>query len=544
MLISFTGGILLIYYTHIVSSQQHEQQRNELEESTAATPQQSGSFCLDSNFRSFITKTNTSSHIWTPCPWKSDDMNFANQLRTAFLTTHKSTISSNDAGSNNKIFSPVEDNLLSVPMNITFHCYLAAEDICRKAEKAFQKAGEIISSVVLFQEPVNVNATLVSFCEMGGECGEGKLMTLGGSSPARAMPLLNTDGLLRLHPQALVKQFGIDEHPAFAPYDIQSVFNADAPFWFEEDGLPIAANQADFLFVILHEFMHGLGFYSGWNEYISVQALTPDPSPFLANQFMTMLNPTTSAIHPSQFLESAMDRLMIVSGNKTVTASSSEQRQQHKHISDLTRNLNKIQARTVKELVNSREFKEAAKQMGLYATTAGSLQLDLPTSKEKKPLTLETGLKPFQPGSSISHVDYSQYTNSPDFLMRFMQDRGLTLTEALKRGGGDHPIGPLLLNVLEELGYSTIKNPDVVPPLMAFHEQGMTSLIIDNFDEIDKQGRDGLRRKHRHHDTSTNITDKSGRLLSSSIPQAVPTVFVLAMYHSLCLLLLSSFVVF
>ncbi|KAI8394091.1 uncharacterized protein BYT42DRAFT_30326 [Radiomyces spectabilis] len=56
---------------------------------------------------------------------------------------------------------------------------------------------------------------------------------LGGSSTTRSIPLLSDDGMLRMHPQALVKQFGLNRHPTFAPYDIQSLFNADAPFWFQ-----------------------------------------------------------------------------------------------------------------------------------------------------------------------------------------------------------------------------------------------------------------------------------------------------------------------
>lgn len=120
----------------------------------------------------------------------------------------------------------------SAPFDITFHCLHTEPHICGKAERAFKKAGETISNIILFKEPVRVNATMMSFCQVGNECGE-NMMTLGGSSPARAMPLLNNDGLLRLHPQALVKQFGLSDHPAFAAFDILSIFNADAPFWFE-----------------------------------------------------------------------------------------------------------------------------------------------------------------------------------------------------------------------------------------------------------------------------------------------------------------------
>lgn len=203
--------------------------------------------------------------------------------------------------------------------------------------------------------------------------------------------------------------------------------------------------------------MHGLGFYSGWNEYISPQLLTPDPSPFLANQVMLMINPATTAIHPNQFLESAMDRLLtVIKVNDKPTMIP---------ISEFTKQLNKIEASTLEELVNNKGF-EPAKDMNRFSTEFGTLGIKL--YSEKEPVILETSLHPFQPGSSISHVSYADYTYTPDFLMRFMQDRGLTLQEAVNRSGWTSPIGPLLLRVLEELGYATIKNPNNIPPLLIF----------------------------------------------------------------------------
>lgn len=249
--------------------------------------------------------------------------------------------------------------------------------------------------------------------------------------------------------------------------------------------------------------MHGLGFYSGWNEYISSKALTPDPSPFLANQLIRMVNPTSaSALHTTQFLESVMDRLMIVLDYESDNVAIS--------VSNYTRQLNRIQATSISEVVKSPEF-VFAKEMGYLATKAGSLGLDI--SSDLDPIILETALQPFQPGSSISHVDYATYTQSPDFLMRFMQDRGLTLAEAIKRGGGDGPIGPLLLRIFEELGYSTINSPNTVPPLLIYQQQGMTDVVMN---ELQSSNHHGLRRKHQHHHNSVNVTSKDGHIYMSA----------------------------
>jgi hypothetical protein len=236
--------------------------------------------------------------------------------------------------------------------------------------------------------------------------------------------------------------------------------------------------------------MHGLGFYSGWNEYVSTHALTPDPSPFLANQLILMINPSTSAIHPNQFLESAMDRLLRVI--KVDDKASS------KPISDYTRQLNKLQAGSITELVNLPEF-APAKDMSRFSTLPGSLGLEI--YSQNNPIILETSLEPFQPGSSISHVSYDNYSHTPDFLMRFMQDRGLTLAEAVQQGGGSGPIGPLLLRVFEEIGYATVDNPDTIPPLLIFQSQFMEDDDGTNNNSTNRL-KHGIRRKNQHHHPS------------------------------------------
>jgi hypothetical protein len=185
-----------------------------------SVPREEEALCLDSHFDA-SSNNGHQVHKWTPCKWKSQDIVFNKPSYLRFSTDNN-----------------LAQETTSAPFDITFHCLHTAKDTCQKAERAFNKAANMISSVVLFRESVRVNATLMSFCQTGAECGQ-SIMTLGGSSPARAMPLLNNDGMMRLHPQALVKQFGLADHPAFVPYDILSVFNADAPFWFEVSGIYI-----------------------------------------------------------------------------------------------------------------------------------------------------------------------------------------------------------------------------------------------------------------------------------------------------------------
>lgn len=222
-----------------------------------------------------------------------------------------------------------------------------------------------------------------------------------------------------------------------------------------------------------------------------------------------------------------MDRLMTVLDydSNTMVLSPSDS------VSNYTSQLNRIQATSISDLTAAPGF-AAAKKMGYLATRARSLGLDI--SPDLDPIVLETALQPFQPGSSISHVDYATYTKSPDFLMRFMQDRGLTLAEAIKQGGGDGPIGPLLLSVFEELGYSTVNQPNTVPPLLIYQQQGMTDMVMN---ELQSSSHHGLRRKHQHHHNSVNVTSKDGHIyISASTPSIVHHSF--GLYFSiLCIII-------
>ncbi|RUS28577.1 hypothetical protein BC938DRAFT_481716 [Jimgerdemannia flammicorona] len=338
---------------------------------------------------------------------------------------------------------------------IDFTCG-ADSALCLKARNAFKKAGEIISGVVLFSEPINVNASFFHFCQQINDCGNNNFITLGGSYPARTVPIQDSDGIGRFYPQGLVKQLNLKNPPKYGLYDITSMFNADAPFYFTEDG-QITNTQSDFLFVILHEFMHGLGFYSNWNDYINQvpQALTPDVTPLDTGDPTVNINPYAQMTFAG-FYESVFDRYMVTLPDLTYT-------------SQITRALNAFNGGIGTKyagfdvffsyLVKSPQYQKA-QQMYKTSVTAYDLGF-LPANGTtfQDAIILETSLNPFSEGSSISHVDYRHYTNTSDFLMRYMQDRGVTLQDAVTRGGGG-PIGPRLLQVLESLGYATINNPN------------------------------------------------------------------------------------
>src|SRR2546421_4767552 len=86
-------------------------------------------------------------------------------------------------------------------------------------------------------------------------------------------------------------------------------------YWFDGDPLPMLGTQADMLYVVLHELIHGLGFINSWNDYFSIQALTPAVGP----------KPTPTPGQTGQFIESIFDKyLVLLPSGKPVTTLTDE----------------------------------------------------------------------------------------------------------------------------------------------------------------------------------------------------------------------------
>lgn len=194
--------------------------------------------------------------------------------------------------------------------------------------------------------------------------------------------------------------------------------------------------------------MHGLGFYSNWQNYIGqlgVNALTPDLSALLQGERLLGIDETSGEIVLTSALESVFDQFMVTLPDMKSTSS-------------LTRKFNQVRRRrqqTFLQILEQSGVLDEAKAMYQLGTTGGSLGFVAPNSSSVT-LVLETALSPFQSGSSISHVDYALYGDSADFLMRFMQERGLTLAQAMARSSSSSPIGPNLRQVLQSIGYTTM----------------------------------------------------------------------------------------
>ncbi|CAG8549653.1 1088_t:CDS:2 [Diversispora eburnea] len=335
--------------------------------------------------------------------------------------------------------------------NVTLRCLVDDETLCNKVQAAFDEAGRIITETILFNTQVTVNASFVDFCTEYQSCTTNGTIVLGGASPAKTIQLTDDDGIDRLFPQSLVKQMNLSYPLDYSTFDILALFNSNGNYWFDGDG-SINQSQSDFLFVILHELIHGLGFTTGYDDYINYEpeALTPEVT-------VDPISPLSDAFTFSGFVEYIFDKFMVILPSG-------------KRVTDITKQLNNFTGEGVFSSTNEfvTKFKASpqypiAEQMFTNASTPNSLGL-LPVGSNdaSKAIILETSLVNYVPGSSISHVDFKTYSNTSDFLMKYLQTPGITLSQFIKNGGdySGGPIGPKLRLFLKWIGY-IVKNDTV-----------------------------------------------------------------------------------
>ncbi|RIB29232.1 hypothetical protein C2G38_2155934 [Gigaspora rosea] len=356
------------------------------------------------------------------------------------------------------------ENMLQI---VEFVCDSNDTDLCSKARNAFEIAGLMISKVFIFNTPIFVNASFTDFCKTFNICRNSpNNVPIGGAKPARQILMRDDDGVERFYPQALVKQYRLQKHPQFASYDIKADFNSIASWWFEDDGKPIQGHQRDFVEIILHEYFHGLGFKSNWDDWINsqpnLQALFPLPVFRLESQ-------NSSLLIFDGFKESVFDKYVILLSNG-------------QNISEINAQLNlfaggpgaKFQNKSdfESQFYNSTQYNQIAKQMFINAQTDKSMGF-LPHNKKKHAIILETSLVPYIRGSSISHVDQKTYENTSDFLMKYSINWLETLNRDMSKGGhfSGGPIGPLLRSIMETIGYATTRHPHPYRATLVAFEQ-------------------------------------------------------------------------
>ena len=110
-------------------------------------------------------------------------------------------------------------------------------DFCDKTIAAFETCGRILSNIFNIKATITVQVSIRDFCpnrqcsngdQAGQLGGRGELRPVdllmcrsqGNAAPTRHIPLTSDDGVVRLYPQALAKQFGLPI--AYSEYDISA----------------------------------------------------------------------------------------------------------------------------------------------------------------------------------------------------------------------------------------------------------------------------------------------------------------------------------
>lgn len=359
--------------------------------------------------------------------------------------------------------SPVRQ-LSGSPFDVTFTCTGTTAEICLKAEEGIIEAGRHVAAALNITSPLVVNATFRSFCGTPAENSSGLSCelsdTLGYAAPFAILPVtLTTSGdQLWSIPQPLFKQFasGIGPNIQLAPIDIVADFNVDYKFWFKGDG-PIQPNQADFVYTVTHELIHGLGFTARLGAFLgSEQVVTPVPD------FVTEPGNTTvfqAWEPPAYFL-------------KHVFTSAGD------NAADLARTVgefNPPKGTTEQDFVPLFRKSGAPYKAGQTLWQAsvnsegGTMIFQIP-----KEAPIANGTKvflyvapTFQTGSSLSHLaqEYAEQRTA-DFLMAPAIVFGQTLDEMVEAGGNwtFGPIGPRLMGMMSSMGWPTMLDNLVETP--------------------------------------------------------------------------------
>ncbi|KXN71618.1 hypothetical protein CONCODRAFT_78246 [Conidiobolus coronatus NRRL 28638] len=329
---------------------------------------------------------------------------------------------------------------------------------CNMVMDTFITASDYLTNIIKFTTPIKIQAVYTSFCQYGGDCDRVR-QTLGKAQTTRYHPLRSDDGKSRLYPQSLVKQLSKTSlRGSLAPYDITAEFNSDANFYFQSEGGQISRGQSDFLLVVSHELVHGLGFATIYNDYITkpgsqAQAIFPNPEVSSYSDGKAKIN---------NFYESIFDRYVVLTQNKQSLSSVTDVI--NGYLVDNKDRIFRSKEEAFKNFVDSSQY-QVAKDLLNTAQTEGSMEFVFNTTSKTpfSSLVLETSLKPYAPSSSISHASAKNYLNTKEFLMKHEMSSGNSLSKLVSSVGSGSwdtaPYGPGLIAVLETIGYPTNQNP-------------------------------------------------------------------------------------
>lgn len=277
----------------------------------------------------------------------------------------------------------------------------ASPHVCDWALATFTSAAAYLGNAIAFEAPIRVMVNFYSFCDRDGDC-DTKEPVVGLSRPTRFYPLVK-DGVVRMYPQALMRQIYGEQGDAH-PFDIVMAMNADS---FPSQSTPLIE-------VLSHELIHGLGFVSSLVQ--SEAGVLPWPTSADARL-------ARAEFALDEFLFDAMTGLPL-----TLVISQSNATDVGHYIEEL------------------------ATRHGAFKLRIGDLVIPL-----------ETSIKPFRIGSSVSHLDSATYANSRDVLMIYRINKGHTVREYIQAHSrwDTAPYGPHTLRVMQAIGYTLNPSPSI-----------------------------------------------------------------------------------
>lgn len=355
----------------------------------------------------------------------------------------------------------VTANAQSSGLQIVFNCDSSVTaSNCANANKGFQLAKQYIEDVLLLEVPVILNATFTSFCATLQQCNSA---IIGQAGPKRTFRLVDTDNVERLYPQALVKQFRFTNDIPFDSYDISALFNADISWWYPYDSSTSITNSEDFVSTIAHEIVHGLGFMSAWNDYFGI--LVDGKAITSVQPYMEFAQASNGNKRFVGFFGMALDRLMYEFPTGKPNSDRIAAINQF-HIADSSADWQTFYNSIIRNFESSSQYSLATAFLKMATNQVGTLALQ-PIKADTDPfqndgkLWLETRLRTWQSGSSLSHVAQATYNASSDFLMCYSDYGRKTYIQRINDSGNitGNLIGPRLLNTFELLGYPTKRTP-------------------------------------------------------------------------------------
>lgn len=364
------------------------------------------------------------------------------------------------------------------PNRVTFDLICKADpSTCAQVSSTFSIATDILSSVFQFETPLLINASFIDFCQEYNDCnGDNKMTSIGQAYPAISYVMTDTtDNMTRMYPQPLLKQFtDLTTKPTWIKYDINAQFNTLVNWYFVNDQQSIGENQTDFLRNVLHELIHGLGFITSWSDdvYRAISPLfTPQNKlkPFITPILLAstnneqLLNGYNNPLPFWGFVEFPFDKFI---NYKTSSGALYP-------FSKFTRQLNEFCNsnaifRNIIDLANTWYNSDAYDQASIiYGRSISSLDI-LAVLGDDEYLWLESSVNPYSTGSSLCHVDQSSYLNSKEYLMVYLANHGVGISQ-LNQIYPTGPVGPSLQAAMGAMGYRlTNTNVKTTRPVLTY----------------------------------------------------------------------------